>query len=141
MARLYREAPLNSVWEGTANMMCMDVRRAMLKDPGCRDALMAEMKSVQGMDTRFDAYVNAASQLLKGMIDDEFLARPATEAMARCVQGMELLRHSTPEVIDVFLKTRIGGVGNSWGVMFGTLGPGVSQAQADAIVERAIVKR
>jgi len=141
VARLYREAPLNSVWEGTANMMCMDVRRAMQKDPSCRDALMAEFKSVKGMDSRFDACVIATSQLLKEMIDDEFLARPATEAVARCIQGMELLRHSTPEVVDVFLKTRISGINNNWGVMFGTLGPGVSQAQADAIVERARVKR
>ena len=141
MARLYREAPLNSVWEGAANMMCMDVRRAMQKDPSCRDALMAELSSVKGMDARFDEYVTATSRLLKEMVDDEFLARPATEAIARCVQGVELLRHSTPEVIDVFLKTRISGITNNWGVMFGTLGPGVSQAQADLIVERARVKR
>ncbi|WP_180683992.1 acyl-CoA dehydrogenase family protein [Tepidicella baoligensis] len=141
MARLYREAPLNSVWEGSANMMCMDVRRAMQKDPSCRDALMAELKGVQGMDSRFDAYVTTTSRLLKEMVDDEFLARPATEAVARSVQGMELLRHSTPEVIDIFMKTRIGGINNNWGVMFGTLGPGVSQAQADIVVERARVKR
>lgn len=141
MARLYREAPLNSVWEGTANMMCMDVRRALQKDPLCRDALMDELKTVHGMDGRFDAYVEATHLLLKEMIDDEFLARPATEAIARCVQGMELLRHSTPEVVDVFLKTRVSGLTNNWGVMFGTLGPGVSQSQANAIVERARVKR
>lgn len=141
MARLYREAPLNSVWEGAANMMCMDVRRAIQKEPNCLDALMAEMSSVRGMDSRFDAYVNATAGLLKEMVDEEFLARPATEAIARCVQGAELLRHSTPEVIDVFMKTRIGGLSNNWGVMFGTLGPGVNQAQADLIVERARVKR
>lgn len=141
MARLYREAPLNSVWEGSANMMCMDVRRAMQKDPGCRDALMAELTSVKGMDSRFDAFVSTTSELLQAMIDDEFLARPATEAVARCVQGVELLRHATSDVVDVFLKTRIGGIASNWGVMFGTLGPGVSQAQADAIVERARVKR
>lgn len=141
MARLYREAPLNSVWEGTVNMMCMDVRRAIQKEPHCLDALMAEMSSVRGMDSRFDAYVNATAGLLKEMVDEEFLARPATEAIARCVQGVELLRHSTPDVIDVFMKTRIGGLSNNWGVMFGTLGPGVNQAQADLIVERARVKR
>lgn len=105
------------------------------------EAPMRKSLATFSMDARFDAYVTATSQLLKEMIDDEFLARPATEAVARCVQGMELLRHSTPEVIDVFLKTRISGITNNWGVMFGTLGPGVSQAQADAIVERARVKR
>lgn len=141
MARLYREAPLNSVWEGAANMMCMDVRRALQKDPGCRDALMAELASVRGMDSRFDAYVTATSQLLNAMVDEEFLARPATEALARCIQGAELLRYATPEVMDVFMKTRLGGGTNNWGVMFGTLGPSVSQAQADIIVERARVMR
>ncbi|MCV2217144.1 acyl-CoA dehydrogenase family protein [Thauera sp. Sel9] len=141
MARLYREAPLNSVWEGTANMMCMDVRRAMLKDANCRDALFAELADVRGQDARFDAYVAAMGPLLDAMLQDEFLARPASEAIARSLQGAELLRHSAPEVIDVFMKTRLGGSVNGWGAMFGSLGPGVTQAQADIIVERARVKR
>lgn len=141
MARLYREAPLNSVWEGAANMMCMDVRRALQQDPACREALLAELAEVRGMDARFDTYVEAAADLLAQAQDDEFLARAATEALARCLQGSELLRHSTPEVIDVFLKTRLGGPGQAWGVMFGSLGPGVTQAQADTIVERARVVR
>ncbi len=141
MARLYREAPLNSVWEGAANMMCMDVRRAMLQDPNCRDALFAELADVQGQDARFDGFVNAMGPLLDEMQQEEFLARPATEVVARALQGAELLRHSTPEVIDVFMKTRLGGGTNHWGVMFGTLGPGVRQAQADRIVDRACVKR
>lgn len=141
MARLYREAPLNSVWEGAANMMCMDVRRAMQKDPLCRDALMAECQDVRGLDARFDTHVAATAQLLTHMLDEEFLARPATEALARCIQGAELLRHASAEVIDVFMKTRLGGPTLGWATMFGTLGPGVTQAQADAIMERARVKR
>lgn len=141
MARLYREAPLNSVWEGTANMMCMDVRRAMQKDAACRDALFAELADVRGQDARFDSYVNAMGPLLDEMLQDEFLARPASEAIARALQGAELLRHSSPEVIDVFMKTRLGGSTNNWGAMFGSLGPGVTQAQADIIVERARVMR
>lgn len=141
MARLYREAPLNSVWEGTANMMCMDVRRAMLKDANCRDALFAELADVRGQDARFDAYVGALGPVLDAMLEDEFFARPASEAIARSLQGAELLRHSTPEVIDVFMKTRLGGGINGWGAMFGTLGPGVNQTQAELIVERARVKR
>src|SRR5262249_47690146 len=57
MARLYREAPLNSVWEGTANMMCMDVRRAMMKDPRTIDVLFDEVRPMAGQDSRFDAMV------------------------------------------------------------------------------------
>jgi putative acyl-CoA dehydrogenase len=141
MARLYREAPLNSVWEGTANMMCMDVRRAILKDASCREALFADVADVRGLDARFDAYVQALPALIDEMLNDEFLARAASEAIARAVQGAELLRHSTPDVIDVFMKTRLGGGRNCWGAMFGTLPPGVTQAQADRIVERASVIR
>lgn len=141
MARLYREAPLNSVWEGTANMMCMDVRRAMLKDASCQEALFAEFEDVRGLDARFDGYLNAMGLLLDEMLKDEFLARPASEAMARSLQGAELLRYSIPAVIDVFMKTRLGGLSNAWGVMFGTLGPSVNQAQANHIVERAQIQR
>ena len=141
MARLYREAPLNSVWEGTANMMCMDVRRAMLKDGRCRDALLDELSDVRGQDARFDGFVDAMGPLFDAMLDDEFFARPAAEAIARALQGAELMRHSTPDVVDVFMKTRLGGTTNAWGVMFGSLGPGVTQAQADRIVDRARVMR
>jgi putative acyl-CoA dehydrogenase len=141
MARLYREAPLNGVWEGTANMMCMDVRRAMLKDANCRDALFAEVVDVRGLDVRFDRYVEAMRLLLDEMLKDEFLARPAAEAIARALQGAELLRYATPEVIDVFMNTRLGGHANCWGAMLGTLGSSVTRTQADKIVERARVKR
>ncbi len=140
MARVYREAPLNSVWEGTANMMCMDVRRALHKDPRCREALLAELHGVRGRSPRFDAFVDGLPALLDAMVDDEYLARPACEALARAIQGAELLRHSSSEVIDGFLATRLGGTG-PWGSLFGTLGGAVPRARADAIVERARVAR
>ena len=138
MARVFRESPLNSVWEGTANMMCMDMRRAMQRDPACRDAVLDEFSDLRGQDTRFDAFVQQLGGLLGATLRDEFLARPASEAIARAVQGAELLRHSTPEVIDVFMKNRLG-VGA--GTMFGALGPSISEAQANRIVDRARVSR
>ncbi|MES2939745.1 MAG: acyl-CoA dehydrogenase family protein [Pseudomonadota bacterium] len=138
MARIYREAPLNSVWEGTANMMCMDVRRAMRKDASCRDALFADFAAVAGQHAGFDGFVRHLPALTDAMLDDEFLARPACEALARAIQGAELLRHSTPEVIDAFMDTRLGG---GWGTAFGCLGLSVGKARADAIVERAQVAR
>ncbi|HEX4882931.1 MAG TPA: acyl-CoA dehydrogenase family protein, partial [Casimicrobiaceae bacterium] len=140
MARLYREAPLNSVWEGTANMMCMDVRRALNKDPACRDALMAEFEDVRGESAAFDRFVAAVGPLLDAMRDDEYLARPACEALARAIQGAELLRHSTSAVAGAFVATRLGAPGAS-GSVFGTLGASVPKAQADAIVDRARVAR
>jgi putative acyl-CoA dehydrogenase len=93
MARLYREAPFNSVWEGTANMMCMDVRRAMLKEPRTIEALLDECRPLKGHDSRFDAMVQDAELLNREAVEDEFLARRMTEAVARILQGAELLRH------------------------------------------------
>ena len=139
IARLYREAPLNSVWEGTANMMCMDVRRAMRKDRATRDALATELALARGADRHFDAYADAALQLADRACDDEFFARPAVEAMARALQGAQLLRHSTAEVADLFIATRLGAAATGWGAMLGTLGSAATASTASKIVERAQV--
>lgn len=141
MARIYREAPLNSVWEGTANMMCMDVRRAMLRDRSTIDALDAELRTVAGADARFDAFAGHTLKLATAACEDEFLARPATEAIARCLQTVELIRHAPAEVVGLFIGTRLAGAGTSWGSMFGTLAGAIDKAGADRIVERARVVR
>ena len=141
MARIYREAPLNSVWEGTANMMCMDVRRSLLREPMTRDAFMAEVNAVKGMDRRFDGYLQALPALIQAAMDDEFLARPACEAMARAVQGVELLRHSSTDVVDAFIGTRLNAQAASWGSTMGSMGSSVSRTQASRIVDRAHVAR
>jgi len=135
MARLYREAPLNSVWEGTANMMCMDVRRAMTKDPRTIEALFDELQPLANQDARFDAQVRHTKRLVHEAVKDEFLARPMTEAVARVLQGAELIRHSSREVADVFLSTR--SPGGSWGSHYGTLAATVTQAAAQQIMRRA----
>ncbi|MFT3803647.1 MAG: acyl-CoA dehydrogenase family protein [Burkholderiaceae bacterium] len=139
MARVYREAPLNSVWEGTANMMCMDVRRAMTKDPRTIDALFAELQPLKGQDGRFDALVGATEGLVREAVNDEFLARPMTESVARALQAADLMRYSTPEVVGAFLGTRCPSETGAWGSMFGTIGPILDRATADRIVERANV--
>lgn len=139
MARLYREAPLNSVWEGTANMMCMDVRRAMSRDPRTVDALLQELAPLAGQDPRFDALVRHTEHLMRAAIDDEFLARPMTEALARSIQAAELARHSTKEVLDIFLDTRCPGVPGAWGSHYGTLASSVTQDAARSVMRRAMV--
>jgi putative acyl-CoA dehydrogenase len=138
IARIHREAPLNSVWEGTANMMCVDVRRAIVKDRSTLDAVMAELSSVQGADSRFDRFVKRAHALAEEACADEFVARAATEALARAIQGAELIRHSPQEVADAFIATRIGGDAVP-GSMFGTMTRPMSKAIADRIVGRARV--
>lgn len=139
MARLYREAPLNSVWEGTANMMCMDVRRAMIKDARTIDALLDEVRPLKGQDSRFDAMIQHTERLVREVVADEFFARPMTEAVARVLQGAELLRHSSQEVSDVFLDTRNPGLSGAWGSHYGTLAMTVTQPVARKIMQRAMV--
>ena len=139
MARLYREAPLNSVWEGTANMMCMDVRRAMIKDDRTIAALFDEVKPLAGQDARFDAMIQHTERMVKEAVADEFFARPMTEAVARVLQGAELLRYSTQEVVDAFLSTRSPNVSGAWGSHYGTLGATVTQQAAHKIMSRAMV--
>ncbi len=139
MARVYREAPLNSVWEGTANMMCMDVRRAMIRDPLTVEAVFNELRPLAGQDKRFDALVQHTERLVRAAIEDEFLARPMTEAVARVLQAAELLRYSSQEVVDVFLSTRSGGEVGAWGAHYGTLGTMASSSVAQKIMRRAMV--
>jgi len=139
MARLYREAPLNSVWEGTANMMCMDARRSMRKDPATLAAVGDELAVVRGSDARFDRFASHALRLAGQACEDEFIARAATEALARAIQGAELIRHSTPEVAEAFIATRLCGNDTASGAMFGTMATAISKASADRIVLRATV--
>jgi putative acyl-CoA dehydrogenase len=141
MARVYREAPLNSVWEGTANMMCMDVRRAMLRDQRTIDALFDEMRPLKGQDGRFADLLAATERLVGEAVRDEFFARPMTEAVARALQAAELMRHSSQEVVDAFLNTRSPAAAGGWGSMFGTMGVTIDKRRADRIVERANVFR
>ncbi len=122
-------------------MMCMDVRRALRRDDACRDALFAEFATVRGCHADFDAYIGRLGSLVDAMADDEYLARPGTEALARAVQGVELLRHATPDVVEAFMATRLRGAVAQWGSAFGTCGAALPKARADAIVERARVVR
>ena len=139
MARLSREAPLNRVWEGTANTTCMDVRRAMIKDARTITVLFDEVKPLAGQDERFDAMIQHTERMVKEAVADEFFARPMTEAVARVLQGAELLRYSTQEVVDAFLSTRSPNVSGAWGSHHGTLATTVTQKAAHKIMDRSMV--
>jgi putative acyl-CoA dehydrogenase len=130
LPRLYRESPLNSLWEGAGNVNALDLLRAAAKEPESVEALLAEIALASGADTRLDA---AAGRLRRELADGEELehrARRIVELAALCLQGSLLVRHAPPEVADAFCATRLGGEG---GRAYGTLPPGVDCA---AIVER-----
>ncbi|MFF5077828.1 isovaleryl-CoA dehydrogenase [Actinoplanes sp. NPDC000266] len=127
MPRLYRDAPLNSIWEGSGNVQALDVLRTLRKEPDALAAFLAETEAATGADRRLDAAITA----LKNERPDEADARRVVERLALVLQGSLLVRHAPPEVADAFCATRLGG---EWGHTFGTLPRGADTA---TIVDRA----
>ena len=120
LARLYREAPLNSLWEGSGNVQCLDVLRAVRKAPESLDALSGEIDAARGGDARLDTFAAALRNDLARLreADSEGQARRFVERLALALQGALLVRHAPSAVADAFCSTRLGGEG---GRAFGTL--------------------
>jgi putative acyl-CoA dehydrogenase len=131
LARLYREAPLNSIWEGSGNVQCLDVLRAIQKSPESLKALLAEIREARGADARLDTYVNELRTQLERTEDLEVRARRLVERLALALQASLLVRHAPPDVADAFCASRLAGDG---GRAFGTLPPGTDFG---AILERS----
>jgi putative acyl-CoA dehydrogenase len=134
MPLLYRDSPLASIWEGSGNVMALDVLRGMVKEPESLPAFLAECDLAAGADARLDAHLaharDAVSELL-GAEDPQFLARRVVEELALALQASLLVRHAPSAVADAFCAARLGGGGRA----YGTLPAGVDAA---AIVERAL---
>jgi putative acyl-CoA dehydrogenase len=132
LARLYREAPLNSMWEGSGNVICLDVLRAMAKDPRGVEALLREVEEGAGGDRRLDAYLAGLKAEVRNASEFEPRARRLVERMAVALQAALLVRHAPAPVADAFCASRLAG---DWGRAFGTLPSGVDFA---AIIARAL---
>ncbi|HEX8959832.1 MAG TPA: acyl-CoA dehydrogenase family protein [Solirubrobacterales bacterium] len=131
MPRLFRESPLNSVWEGSGNVQCLDVLRAMVKSPATVDAFFAEIEAGAGAEPRLDAFAAELRAELPGDIETiESRARRVVEKMALALQASLLVRHGDPAVADAFCASRLSG---DWGVNFGTLPAGTDFTR---IIER-----
>ena len=130
LPRLFRESPLNSLWEGAGNVNALDLLRAAAREPGSVEALLAEIDLAAGAD----AHLDLAAKRLRAELEDseelEYRARSVAALAALCLQGSLLVRHAPPEVSDAFCATRLVGGG---GRAYGTLPRGVDCA---AIVER-----
>jgi putative acyl-CoA dehydrogenase len=131
LPRLFRESPLNGIWEGSGNVMCLDVLRAMNREPQALERFLGELDAAAGGDARFDAAVARVRKELGDIVGIEARARRVVEAMALALQGSLLLRFGHPAVADAFCASRLGG---EQGLAFGTLPPGVD---AGAIIDRA----
>ena len=130
MPRLYREAPLNSIWEGSGSVQALDALRALARDPGGLDVLLDEVGEASGAEPRLDAFVRRLRGELRDPDTIEARARRVVERLALALQASLLARHSPPAVADAFCASRLDGDG---GLAFGTLPAGVDAA---AIVER-----
>jgi len=134
MPRLYREAPLLSVWEGSGNVAALDVLRAMARRPETVEAFFDELDDNTGADARLDAAVAALKASFADVESLQHRARRVVGDMALALQGALLVRTGHPAVADAFCATRLGG---DWGTVFGTLPTGLDLAP---IIERATPK-
>lgn len=128
LARLYREAPLNGIWEGSGNVICLDVLRSIQHEPESIEALITEIG--RGGD-RMKRSVATISKLLKEAGEIESRARRIVESIAIALEAALMLQHASPEAADAFCASRLEG---DWGRAFGTLPTG---SRCEAIVERA----
>lgn len=134
MPRLYREAPLMGIWEGSGNVSALDTLRAAATSPESVAVLFDELGQTAGHDARLDAHVAALKADLVNPADVEYRARKIAEDICLALQGSLLARHGHPAVAEAFLSTRIGG---QRGGAYGTLPSGLDVAP---IIERALVK-
>ncbi len=132
MPRLYREAPLASIWEGSGNVMSLDVLRALTRSPRALEVFVHELREAQGADPRLDARVRE----LEGQFADpttlETRARRVVESMALCLEGSLLVRHAPHAVADAFCASRLAGDG---GLEYGTL---PADTDFESIISRSL---
>jgi putative acyl-CoA dehydrogenase len=132
MPRLYREAPLASIWEGSGNVMSLDVLRALTRAPRSLEVFLAEVEQASGADARLDARVAGLKQRFSDPATLETRARRVVEDMALCLEGSLLVRHAPAAVADAFCASRLAGDG---GLEYGTLPPG---SDFEAIISRSL---
>ena len=134
MPRLYREAPVNAIWEGSGNVQCLDVLRALSKTPAVVAAFFAEVNLAQGAQAVLDRYIATLATDLKDLHDFEYRARDVVDRMALALQASLLVRHAPAFISDAFCHSRLAQLGHH---NYGTLPRGVDAA---AIMARATPK-
>ena len=121
LPRLYREAPLNSIWEGSGNVMCLDVLRAIQREPHSLEALITELRTVKGTNAEYDRLLAQIENQLRATEDAELRARQIVENLALGLEICVLLRTDEPQIADAFIASRLSGRRSS---IYGTLPAG-----------------
>jgi len=135
LPRLYRQAPVNSIWEGSGNIQCLDVLRALSRSPETREALFDEMNSARGVNAVLDSEIEQLAGELDSGESIEPYARRIVERMAIALQASLLVRSDNSAIAASFCESRIGG---RHGAFFGTLPP---DAPIDQLIRRAFPER
>ena len=130
MPMLFRESPLNSIWEGSGNVNALDVLRALSREPEALNAWIVEVGKARGEDERLDRAIEGVLEQLADTSDLEFRARRLAGQMAAVLQGALLVQHAPAAVADAFCATRLG---SDYSGTMGTLPRGVD---IRSIVER-----
>ena len=131
--RIYREMPVNAIWEGSGNVMCLDVLRALAREPQALEIVFAELDKARGASAAYDGALEALKDAFTDMGSLEARSRQIVEQMAKVAAGAILLQHAPSFVSDAYCQTRLG---RDWGDVYGTLPAG---ADLRAINERARV--
>jgi putative acyl-CoA dehydrogenase len=132
MPRLFRESPVNAIWEGSGNIQCLDVLRAVRKEPASLEAFFAEVEAARGADAALDRLTAALLREFSDHDDLEHRARSLVDRMALALQASLLLRHAPGYVADAFCRARLESVGAH---QYGALPRGADCAR---IIERAM---
>lgn len=132
VAQFYRDIQIGTVWEGSGNVIALDVLRAMAKEPEGVEAFLRECEAARGADARLDAHLDRVHAALGDLTDPQFQARALVEDMALAFQASLLVRHAPPFVADAFCAGRLREHGHR---AFGTLPRGADVA---AIVTRSL---
>jgi putative acyl-CoA dehydrogenase len=121
MPRLYREAPLNSIWEGSGNVMCLDVLRAIQREPKSLEALRAELSGAKALHADYDRFLQRVEADLQNADDAEVRARHIVEKLALALQASVLLKTNESQIADAFIASRLADRRSG---IYGTLPPG-----------------
>lgn len=131
MPRLFRESPINAIWEGSGNVQCLDVLRALGKTPAVLDAFFAELAQARGADSRLDQYVNNLRREFSDLAEVEYRARHIVDQMALALQASLLVQSGPTAVAEGFIASRLTGHGQHH---YGAMPRGID---CQAIIERA----
>ena len=131
MPRIFRQSPLNSIWEGSGNVICLDVLRALEREPDSTSAFVAELETARGAHLSIDRAIDTVKDALQKP-PEESAARRLVESMALALQGAALARHAPSAVFDAFCATRLS---EHPGFAYGAL---PSRIDIDAILARAM---